>query len=376
MPPVRLQRYLSQAGVAARRKAEQLITAGRVKVNGRVVRQLGTTVDPDTARVTVDDQAVHPQELFYCVLNKPKGSITAVSDPENRRTVMEYLPNLPVPVAPVGRLDYYSEGVLLLTNDGELSAALQAPRTHVEKTYHVKLRGRIKDAHIEAMRRGVRLDDGRVTRPAQVDRLGGAKSKHDWLVITLTEGRSRQIHRMAEALGYQVLKLQRVAFGTIDFHGLRVGDARELTQAEVSELYRLVGLPKNPRASARGRWRARREDTDEARRARDRARAEGAAEPAAEPPRTRSGGPARARSGEPARARSGGPARARSGEPARARSRERDREAGRDRTGGRAQDRRRAPATSRSDRPRPRAGARGGARTAARGRAKTPKRRR
>src|SRR5690606_1713551 len=156
------------------------------------------------------------------------------------------------------RLDYYSEGVLLLTNDGELSAALQAPRTHVEKTYHVKLRGRIKDAHIEAMRRGVRLDDGRVTRPAQVDRLGGAKSKHDWLVITLTEGRSRQIHRMAEALGYQVLKLQRVAFGTIDFHGLRVGDARELTQAEVSELYRLVGLPKNPRASARGRWRARR----------------------------------------------------------------------------------------------------------------------
>jgi 23S rRNA pseudouridine2605 synthase len=141
---VRLQRYLSQAGVAARRKAERLIVEGRVKVNGHVVRELGTTVDPDADRVQVDGEAVHPAELFYAVLNKPKGSITSVSDPEGRRTVMEYLPNVPVTIAPVGRLDFYSEGVLLLTNDGELSAALQSSKTHAEKTYHVKFRGLVR----------------------------------------------------------------------------------------------------------------------------------------------------------------------------------------------------------------------------------------
>jgi 23S rRNA pseudouridine2605 synthase len=257
--------------VAARRKAEQLIVAGRVKVNGHVVRELGTTVDPDGDRVQVDGEAVHPAELFYVVLNKPKGCITAVSDPEGRRTVMEYLPNLPVPIAPVGRLDYYSEGVLLLTNDGELSAALQSPKTHAEKTYHAKIRGRVKDAHLAAMRSGVRLEDGTVTREAQVDRLR-SESRHEWLVITLTEGKSRQIHRMAEAFGYQVLKIQRVAFAGLDFHGLRVGDARELMQAEVNALRDVAGLPRSQKAVARGKWKVRREDTELTRRAKDRVR--------------------------------------------------------------------------------------------------------
>ncbi len=273
MEKIRLQRYLSQAGVAARRKAEQLIVAGRVKVNGQVVRELGTTVDPDGDRVQVDGEAVHPAELFYVVLNKPKGCITAVSDPEGRRTVMEYLPNLPVPIVPVGRLDFYSEGVLLLTNDGELSAALQSPKTHAEKTYHVKIRGRVRDPHLAAMRSGVRLEDGTMTRAAQVDRLR-SESRHEWLVITLTEGKSRQIHRMAEALGYQVLKIQRVSFAGLDFHGLRVGDARELVQAEVNALRETAGLPRSQKAVARGKWRARREDTELTRRAKDRVRPE------------------------------------------------------------------------------------------------------
>ncbi|HKE16138.1 MAG TPA: pseudouridine synthase [Kofleriaceae bacterium] len=271
---VRLQRYLSQSGVAARRKAEILIADGRVRVNGRVVTELGTSVDPAVDRVTVDGQAAHPLELFYCLLNKPKGTITAVSDPEGRPTVMEYLATLPIAVKPVGRLDFYSEGVLLLTNDGELSSALQSPRNHVEKTYHVKVRGQVREAHINLMRRGVRLDDGTVTRPPQIDRLR-AESRHDWLVITLTEGKSRQIHRMAESLGYQVLKLQRVAFAGLDYYGLRVGDARELTQAEVSSLRDLVGLPRTANAGARGAWRSRREDSDLARRARERQRQAG-----------------------------------------------------------------------------------------------------
>ncbi|HYU16358.1 MAG TPA: pseudouridine synthase, partial [Candidatus Acidoferrum sp.] len=284
MSRVRLQRYLSQAGVAARRKAEALIVAGRVKVNGRPVTELGSTVDPAVDRVTVDGQAAHPEALFYCVLNKPKGIITAVSDPEGRPSVMEYLPNLPVAVKPVGRLDFYSEGVLLLTNDGELSAALQSPRNHIEKTYHVKFRGVVRDGHMDVMRRGVRLDDGTVTRQAQVDRLR-SESRHDWLVITLTEGKSRQIHRMAEALGYQVLKLQRVSFAGIDYFGLRVGDARELTQAEVNELRDRVGLPRDPNAAARGVWRSRREDSDLARRSRALQRQAGTADGEVENPR-------------------------------------------------------------------------------------------
>src|SRR6267154_419537 len=141
--PVRLQRYLAAAGVAARRKAEDLIVAGRVKVNGKVVTVLGTKVDPDSDQVLVDGEAVVALDHFYVLFNKPKGCITAVTDDRGRPTVMDYLPNLPVPVKPVGRLDFYTEGVLLLTNDGELAARLLAPASHVPKTYHVKVHGHV-----------------------------------------------------------------------------------------------------------------------------------------------------------------------------------------------------------------------------------------
>ncbi|HVK77444.1 MAG TPA: pseudouridine synthase, partial [Kofleriaceae bacterium] len=274
-PSVRLQRFLSQAGVAARRKAEDLIRAGRVTVDGEVVTELGTKVDPDTANVQVDGEPVAAQEHIYILFNKPKGCITAVSDDRGRLTVMDYLPNVPVKVAPVGRLDFYSEGVLLLTNDGELAARLLAPRSHVAKTYHVKIRGTLGPGDLQQLREGVTLDDGTVTLPAEVD-VVRSESKHHWLVITLHEGKSRQIHRMLEALGHQVQKLQRVAFANLSFHGLRVGDARELTQAELNDLRELVGLDR--RAVARGQWSAMREDTDAARRAHAQRQAERAAQ--------------------------------------------------------------------------------------------------
>jgi 23S rRNA pseudouridine2605 synthase len=289
MAEMRLQRFLSQAGVAARRKAEELITAGRVRVNGVVVDRLGSKVDPATDRVQVDGQPVAREELFYVLLNKPKGCLTTLYDPAGRPTVMDYLPNLPVKVAPVGRLDFNTEGVLLLTNDGELSAALQAARTHAEKTYHVKLRGSIGEAAIDRLRRGVRLDPstpagrggpalrtgfGGRTMPAKVDRIGGSRSSHDWLVITLVEGKTRQIHRMLDAVGLAVAKIQRVAFAGLTFHGLRVGDARELTHAEVARLRELAGLGPDARAIARGHWEARREQSDEPRRVRDAVHAE------------------------------------------------------------------------------------------------------
>src|SRR5688572_82731 len=173
MNEIRLQRYLSQAGVAARRKAEVLITSGAVTVNGEVVTTLGTRVVPGRDRVLVDGEAVYPQELFYVLFNKPKGCITAVSDPEGRPTVMDYLYNLPAKVAPVGRLDFYSEGVLLLTNDGELASKLLAPASHVAKTYHVKVRGELRPKALQALRDGVRLEDGTVTQPAEIEELPG-----------------------------------------------------------------------------------------------------------------------------------------------------------------------------------------------------------
>jgi 23S rRNA pseudouridine2605 synthase len=298
--PIRLQRFLSQAGVAARRKAEELIVAGRVMVNGKVVRELGTKVDPIGDSVQVDGEAVATEEPFYVLFNKPKGCITAVSDDRGRPTVMDYLPNLPSSVAPVGRLDFYSEGVLLLTNDGELAAKLLAPKSHVPKTYHVKIFGQIRPAVLQAMRDGVTLDDGTVTQPAEVSELP-AESKHSWLAITLFEGKSRQIHRMLETFGYQVTKLQRVAFGNLTHFGLRVGDARELTQHEVNDLRDLVGLDR--RHVSRGRWRASREQTDIQRRAADKKRAEAAVIAEAGP---KSSGPFPSRRKAPAPPRSVG----------------------------------------------------------------------
>src|ERR1700733_10256706 len=290
--PVRLQRFLAAAGVAARRKAEAMIEAGRVKVNGVVVTVLGTKVDPDNDSVEVDNEGVAALDHFYVLLNKPKSCITAVPDDRGRPTVMDSPPNLPVPVKPVGRLDFYTEGVLLLTNDGELAARLLAPANHVPKTYHVKVHGQLARRDIDALREGITLDDGATTLPAEVEILPG-ESKYTWLGITIHEGKHRQIHRMIEALGYQVDKLQRVAFASLTFHNLRIGDARELTQQELNELRDAVGLDHS--AVARGRWRAHREDTDIPRRARAKERAEHEAEQAAQEARSYGAGGATSR---------------------------------------------------------------------------------
>jgi 23S rRNA pseudouridine2605 synthase len=293
---VRLQRFLATAGVAARRKAETMIEDGRVRVNGEIVRVLGTKVDPTSDSVTVDGEAVVALDHFYVLLNKPKGCITAVSDDRGRPTVMDYLPNLPVPVKPVGRLDFYTEGVLLLTNDGELAAKLLAPASHVAKTYHAKVHGRVTPAQLTQLRAGITLEDGMVTQPAEVALLP-SESKHSWVAVTLYEGKHHQVHRMFEALGFRVDKLQRVAFANLTFHHLRVGDARELTQQELNELRETVGLPRGP--VARGRWRASREATDIPRRARAKLRAEAEADsvpvpvPAPAPERPRSTEPPR-----------------------------------------------------------------------------------
>ncbi len=271
MAQVRLQRYLAQSGVASRRKSENLIEEGRVKVNGKKVTALGTKIDPEADRVTVNGEAVHPEEAFYAIFNKPKGCITAVSDPEGRRTVMEFMPGLPASVVPVGRLDFYSEGVLLMTNDGALAAALTSSRRKVEKVYHIKIKGSIDDREIQKLRDGVKLDYRTTTKPCEVQRLK-ARSRHDWLEVVLSEGKNRQLHRMLETVGHEITKLQRVQFAGISFHGLRVGDARELTQAELKELFAAANMKPAKGLVSRGKWGVKRETTEKARRSADRSR--------------------------------------------------------------------------------------------------------
>lgn len=271
MAEVRLQRYLAQSGVASRRKSEALIEEGRVRVNGKKVTVLGTKIDPHKDRVTVNGEAVHPEDLFYAVFNKPKGCITAVSDPEGRRTIMEFMPGLPASVVPVGRLDFYSEGVLLMTNDGALAAALTSSRRQVEKVYHIKIKGSIDEREIQKLRDGVKIDHRTTTKPAQVQRLK-AKSRHDWLEVVLSEGKNRQLHRMLEAVGHEITKLQRVQFAGVSFHGLRVGDARELTQSELKDLYAAANIKQVKGLVSRGKWAVKRETTEKARRNSDRSR--------------------------------------------------------------------------------------------------------
>jgi pseudouridine synthase len=244
---IRLQRFLAQAGVASRRKAEELITAGRVKVNGRVVSELGSKVDPVRDEVTVGGRKLVKQQPVYLVLNKPKGYVTTLSDPEGRPTVMELVGKVEERVYPVGRLDFNTEGVLLLTNDGDLAHALMHPAREVKKTYQVKLRGEAGAEMIDQLRRGVTLDDGTRTAPAEVVLLGPSEGgRNTWLEITIHEGKNRQIHRMAEALGLQVAKLQRVRYAGLDAEGLRTGRWRSLRRDEVDHLRRVAGMRVQP----------------------------------------------------------------------------------------------------------------------------------
>ena len=240
---MRLQRFLAQAGVASRRKSEELITAGRVRVNGKVVTELGTKVDPRKDQVVVGDRHLSAEQHVYLLLHKPKGYVTTLSDPEGRPTVMELVKNVGVRRYPGGRLDYNTEGVLLLTNDGDLAHALMHPSGEVEKTYHVKLRGMAGPDVLDAFKKGVTLDDGTLTAPAKVTDLGKAgDGNNSWLEVTIHEGKNRQIHRMAESLGYQVAKLQRVRYAGIELGSLKLGSYRALVDRELESIRKVAKL--------------------------------------------------------------------------------------------------------------------------------------
>jgi 23S rRNA pseudouridine2605 synthase len=234
---VRLQKYLAEAGLGSRRKCEDLIREGRVTVDGQVA-QLGAAVDPDTQVVLVDGRPVARETKEYWLLNKPTGVLTAVSDPRGRSTVVELVP-AHVRVFPVGRLDLDSTGVLLLTNDGELTARLLHPRFHVDKEYLVTVFGIVTAQTLAKLRKGVMLDDG-PTAPAGVSlvRTGHYNDGRTFSVIRVTihEGRKRQVRRMLEAVGHRVVALHRARFGILTDTGLALGQARPLSSAEIAEL--------------------------------------------------------------------------------------------------------------------------------------------
>jgi 23S rRNA pseudouridine2605 synthase len=264
MATLRLQKVLARAGVASRRAAEELIKAGRVRVDGQVVTELGTKVDPRSRHIEVDGRRIVRETAVYVALHKPRGVVSTMSDPEGRPSVRELLADVPGRVYPVGRLDFNTSGVLVVTNDGDFAEGLMHPRQGVPKTYVVKLLGIMKDVDVDEWRHGIQLEDGK-TGPAKVKllRYEGGKT---WLELTITEGRNQQVRRMGDATRFRVMRLARTSFAGITSEGLAPGRWRYLTADELTALKKEHGVPRRivsppmpapPRARPAGPPRAR-----------------------------------------------------------------------------------------------------------------------
>ena len=233
---MRLQKYMAMCGVAARRKCEEIIASGRVAINGEVISQMGAQVE-EGDRVTLDGQLITPEaRKRYILYHKPAGEVTTVSDDKGRETVMDRFAGMDVRLYPVGRLDYDSEGLLLLTNDGELAQRLTHPSYEVDKTYLARVTGNPSGEALERLRRGVFMEgDERRTYPADV-RVVRDESLYSVVLVTIHEGRNRQVRRMFDAVGHRVLLLRRVRFGPLELGALRRGEWRELTEDEIARL--------------------------------------------------------------------------------------------------------------------------------------------
>ena len=251
MPAERLQKIIAAAGVASRRKSEDLITSGRVQVNGQVVTELGTKADPEQDHIRVDGKLLQgPERYTYVVLNKPKGYVTTVSDEKKRPTVMDLLQNVKGQkvkgrVYPVGRLDWASEGLLLMTNDGALANALMKAPSNVAKTYAVKVAGQPDEVKLDKLRRGVSIAEkgGRRVRTAPAKILLIREGDNPWLEVTIIEGRNRQVRKMFEEVGHHVEKIRRVQYGPLALD-VPPGDWRNLTLLEVAKLKTAASGPK------------------------------------------------------------------------------------------------------------------------------------
>jgi 23S rRNA pseudouridine2605 synthase len=235
----RLQKLIATAGIASRRHAEELIVAGRVTVNGEVVKELGTKADPERDHIKVNGKLINPQlaarDKVYVLLNKPRGYLSSVSDPEGRPLVTELLPPSLGRLYPVGRLDFNTEGLLLLTNDGDFTNYVTAARNRVEKVYEVKVKGVPPEGAINRLRKGVVLDDGTRTAQAKITKVSETQT-NAWYEVRLHQGRNQQVRRMFELIGHSVLKLRRVRIGFLTDENLKPGHWRFLSAAEAARL--------------------------------------------------------------------------------------------------------------------------------------------
>jgi len=240
----RLQKLIAAAGIASRRHAEELISSGKVSLNGKVVTELGTKADPDQDHIKVNGKLINPQlknqQKIYVLLNKPPGYLSSLSDPEGRPLVTELLPRSIGKVHPVGRLDFNTEGLLILTNDGELTNYVTSARNRVDKVYEVKVKGVPTEAAIARLRRGVTLEDGTRTAPAKIKLLHQTET-NSWFEVLLHQGRNQQVRRMFELIGNSVIKLRRVRIGSLTDDSLKPGHWRFLTAVEVKRLKRRTG---------------------------------------------------------------------------------------------------------------------------------------
>jgi 23S rRNA pseudouridine2605 synthase len=251
----RLQKILSAAGIASRRLSEELIAQGRVSVNGKTVTELGTKADPAVDEIKVDGRRIKTeQRRRYILLNKPRGYITTRSDPQGRPTVMDLMKAVKEYIYPVGRLDYDSEGLLLLTNDGELAARLTHPRHEVEKVYEARVKGVPDDRTVERLSRGVVIE-GRRTAPAKIrvsEPISKASGEQTIVELSIHEGRQRQVRKMFDAVGHPVVRLKRVRIGPIEDPDMPPGHWRELTPQEIGRLQKACGLTTSPRLHHKG----------------------------------------------------------------------------------------------------------------------------
>lgn len=235
----RIQKVIARAGIASRRKSEELIKEGKVKVNGKIVTELGTKVT-SSDKVEVNEVQIEREEPVYFLLYKPRGVISSVQDDKGRKVVTDFFPHLKERIYPVGRLDYDTSGLLIMTNDGEFANLLMHPRGEVEKVYVAKTKGIPSKENLKKLERGILLDDGK-TAPARVKLLSADNKKQAAIIeIAIHEGRNRQVRRMFEAIGSEVVKLKRERYGFLNLGGLNSGDARELTPHEVKQLRALA----------------------------------------------------------------------------------------------------------------------------------------
>lgn len=239
---MRLQKYLADAGIASRRKAEELIVAGRVEVNGKTVREMGFLIDPQKDEVKYLNRVVRPtRKRIYLMLNKPAGCVSTCHDENGRKTVMQYVKDMKERLYPVGRLDFTTEGLLLMTNDGSLTNALTHPKHHVPKKYLAVIDSAITEEDLEYVAKGVTLDDGYKTNPC-VLKLLSAEPQRSEVLCVITEGKNRQVRRMFDAIGKNVCYLKRVAVGDIKLGNLKKGSYRMLTDEEVAYLKKFIIL--------------------------------------------------------------------------------------------------------------------------------------